>query len=184
MTAIPKTRHSLCLVGFMGAGKSTVGRILGGRLGWAFYDLDTIIETQEQTAVANIFAQSGEPRFRELERAALTGLLKDLRGHAVVALGGGAFAQPEIRKILETYGARTVLLNAPIDELRRRCSESGGQRPLAVDAERFSRLFESRREAYGLADFRVETGGKTVEEVVAEIEQSIDGIIPNVEVRQ
>lgn len=184
MTTAPTTRHSLFLVGFMGAGKSTVGRILAGRLGWAFYDLDTIIEAREQTTIANIFAQSGEPRFRELERAALTGLLKDLSSSAVVALGGGAFVQAENRKILEEHGARTVWLNAPIDELRRRCSESGGQRPLAVDVDRFAQLFESRREAYSLADFAVETAGKGIEEVACEIEQCMDWIIPNVEVRQ
>lgn len=168
----------------MGAGKSTVGRILAQKLGWAFYDLDTIIEAREQTTIANIFAQSGEPKFRELERMALTGLLKDLSHHVVIALGGGAFAQLENRKILESHGARTVWLNAPIDELRRRCSESGSQRPLAVDPDRFAQLFESRREAYGLADFHIETGGKTVEEVASEIEQSIDCIISNVEVKQ
>ena len=183
-TTTSTTRHSLFLVGFMGAGKSTVGRILADRLGWAFYDLDTIIEAHEQNTIANIFADAGEPKFRELERVALSVLLKDLQNHAVVALGGGAFAQPENRKILEMHGARTVLLNAPIDELRRRCSEGGGQRPLAVDANRFAQLFESRREAYGLADFRVETGGKTVEEVASEIEQYIDCTIQNVEVRQ
>ncbi len=180
MTVIPTIRHSIFLVGFMGAGKSTVGRVLAARLGWTFYDLDTIIEAREQKTVANIFAQSGEERFRELERAALAGLLTDLREHAVVALGGGAFAQPENRKILEMHGARTVFLNAPIEELRRRCCETGSQRPLAGDTDRFTRLFEDRREAYGLADFRVETGGKTVEEVASEIEC----IIQNVEVRQ
>jgi len=180
MPGSPTTRHSIFLVGFMGAGKSTVGRMLAERLGWEFYDLDTIIEAREQKTVANIFAQSGEARFRELERAALIALLSDLREHTVVALGGGAFAQPENRKILERHGARTVFLNAPIEELRRRCSETGSQRPLAVDAGRFTRLFESRREAYGLADFRVETGGKTVDEVASEIEC----IIQNVEVRQ
>ena len=59
------------LIGFMCSGKSTVGRILAQRLAWAFYDLDMIIEAQEQMSVATIFATAGEPRFRELERAAL-----------------------------------------------------------------------------------------------------------------
>jgi shikimate kinase len=191
MTGTPPTRHRIFLVGFMGAGKSTVGRILAQRLGWAFYDLDMIIEAREQTTVANIFAKSGEPKFRELEMVALAGLLEnELRNtNAVVGLGGGAFAQPENRKLLQLHGARTVLLNAPIEELRRRCHESGSQRPLAVDAARFEQLFESRRDAYRLADFHVETGGKTVEDVVAEIERwisstEIDRKIQKLEVRQ
>jgi shikimate kinase len=178
-------------VGFMGAGKSTVGRLLAQRLGWAFYDLDMIIEAREQTTVANIFAQAGEPKFRELERAALVRLLENQLQHmnAVVALGGGAFAQPENRKVLQLHGARTVLLNAPIEELRRRCNESGSQRPLAADAARFEQLFESRRDAYQLADFQVETGGKAVEDVVIDIERwvsstEIDGRIQKLEVRQ
>jgi shikimate kinase len=157
----------------MGAGKSTVGRILAQRLGWAFYDLDLIIEARQQASVANIFAAAGEARFRELEKAALADLLeKELQqADAVVALGGGTFAQTENRKILQIFGARTVLLNAPLEELRKRCNESGSQRPLALEVARFEQLFESRRDVYSLADFQVETGGKAVEDVVAEIEQ-------------
>src|SRR5438552_2806057 len=149
MTGAPPTRWSVFLVGFMGAGKSTVGRILAQRLGWAFYDLDMIIEAREQASVATIFATAGEPRFRELERAALSGLLQNemRQADAVVALGGGAFAQVENRKILQLHGARTVLLNAPIEELRRRCAESGSQRPLAQDVAQFEQLFKSRQDA-------------------------------------
>ena len=156
----------------MGAGKSTVGRILAARLGWAFYDLDLVIEARERASVPDLFAAAGEARFREVERAALAHLLEtDLRRtDSVVALGGGTFAQTENRKILERFAATTVLLNAPLEELRRRCSEGGSQRPLAQEAARFAQLFESRRGAYNLADFQVETGGKAVEEVVAEIE--------------
>jgi shikimate kinase len=173
MSGASPTRHSIFLIGFMGAGKSTVGRILAQRLGWAFYDLDLIIEAREQASVANIFAAAGEARFRELEKAALADLLeKELqRADAVVALGGGTFAQMENRKILQIFGARTVLLNAPLEELRRRCNEAGSQRPLALEVARFEQLFESRRDVYSLADFQVETGGKAVEDVVAEIEQ-------------
>lgn len=164
------------MVGFMGAGKSTVGRILASRLGWAFYDLDLVIEEREGTSVANLFAAAGEARFRELERVALANLLEnELRqSDSVVALGGGTFAQAENRKILERFAAMTVLLNAPLEELRRRCNESGGQRPLAREGAQFEQLFESRRVAYNLAGFQVETGGKAVEDVVAEIERWVN----------
>ncbi len=173
MTGPAPTRRSVFLIGFMGAGKSTVGRILAQRLGWKFYDLDLVIEAQEHTSVADIFATHGEVRFRALETVALADLLeKELRlSDAVVALGGGAFAQSENRKILQLFGARTVLLSAPLEELRRRCNESGTQRPLASDPARFEQLFEGRRDAYDQSDFRVETGGKPVEDVVAQIER-------------
>src|SRR5438552_1872746 len=166
MSGASPTRRSVFLIGFMGAGKSTVGRILAQRLGWAFYDLDLIIEAREQASVASIFAAAGEARFRELEKAALADLLeKELRrADSVVALGGGTFAQAENRKILQIFGARTVLLSAPLEELRRRCNESDSQRPLAQEAARFEQLLESRRGAYNLADFRVETGDKAVED--------------------
>ncbi|HXB22956.1 MAG TPA: shikimate kinase [Candidatus Solibacter sp.] len=175
MTGSSPTRRSVFLVGFMGAGKSTVGQALASRLGWAFYDLDLIIEERERTSVADLFAAAGEAGFRELERVALADLLEnELRqADSVVALGGGTFAQAENRKILRRFEAMTVLLNAPLEELRRRCNESGGQRPLAREGAQFEQLFESRRGAYNLADFQVETGGKAVEDVVAEIEQWI-----------
>ena len=191
MTGPSPTRRSVFLIGFMGAGKSTVGRLLAQRLGWPFYDLDSVIEAREQIGVADIFAASGEARFRELERTALSDLLKNELRHtdSVVALGGGAFAQTENRKILQFFSARTVLLNAPIEELRRRCNESGNQRPLAKEFKRFEQLFENRRDAYNLADFQVETGGKAVEDVVTEIAQwvnaaKVDRQVQKLEVRQ
>jgi len=149
--------------------------MLAQRLGWAFYDLDLVIEAREQTSVTELFAAAGEAKFRELERTALEDLLENELGHveAVVALGGGTFIQVENRKILQHFEASTVLLNAPLEELRRRCNESGNQRPLAQDG-RFEQLFESRRAAYNLADFQVETGSKSVEEVVTEIERWVN----------
>jgi shikimate kinase len=175
----------------MGAGKSTAGRALATRMGWAFYDLDQVVEAREKMSVTNIFATSGEARFRQLETEALISLLENelRRSDSVVALGGGTFVQAENRKILQLYDARTVLLNAPLEEMRRRCNESGVQRPLAQDAAKFEQLFASRRDTYNLTDFRVETAGKTVDDVASEIEQWLgarptDRGVQKLEVRQ
>jgi shikimate kinase len=161
------------LIGFMGAGKTSVGRALAERMGWQFCDLDQVIESRERKTVAQIFAGHGEAGFREIETEALMDLLQDpLRARdLVVALGGGTFAQPRNRQALERAGAVTVLLDAPLEELRRRCSADGTARPLALDYSRFTTLFEERQPAYRLASVSVNTMNKTVDEVTAEIEE-------------
>ena len=86
--------RAVVLVGFMGAGKSSVGAALGRRLGWPFEDLDERIQAREQRSIEQIFRLSGEPAFRQLEHAALNSLIAELDASAkVVAVGGGAFAQ-------------------------------------------------------------------------------------------
>ena len=171
MTGLQPQRR-VFLIGFMGAGKTTVGKVLAQRLGWKFYDLDQLIETREQRSIASIFAESGENAFRTIESAVLNELLRrELEDGVVVALGGGAFVQPHNRAALQRAGALTVLLSAPVEELARRCEAAGDMRPLAGDRTKFEQLFASRQEAYSLAQFRVETAGKPVQQVVEEIER-------------
>jgi shikimate kinase len=172
----------LFLIGFMGAGKTSVGRVLASRLGWNFYDLDQAIENREGKTVAEIFAGQGEAGFRTAETAALEELLQDAsRPHdLVIALGGGAFVQPQNREVLQRAGAITVLLEAPLEELLRRCNADATIRPLARDASQFAELFEVRRAAYGLAKHRVNTLGKSVEDVAAEIERILTAAMPEV----
>jgi shikimate kinase len=121
------------LIGFMGAGKTTVGRALASRLRWDFCDLDEVIEQREDQSIAQIFAACGEAGFRRIESAALRDLLQDTpaAGDLVLALGGGAFVQADNRAALEQAGAITVLLEAPLEELRRRCASERKARPLA-----------------------------------------------------
>jgi shikimate kinase len=157
------------LIGFMGAGKTTVGKALAKRLGWSFRDLDEVIEAREQKTAAAVFAAAGEEGFRDIESAALWELLASTSGNCVVALGGGTFVQPGNRIALQQAGAITVWLEAPLDELKRRCKADGVTRPLALDETRLEQLFESRRGAYSLAQFRAETSGKTAEEVATGI---------------
>jgi shikimate kinase len=107
-----------------------------------------------------------------MESAALTALLQDQQASSdlVLALGGGAFVQKQNREALNTAGAITVLLEAPLEELRRRCQAEQKARPLAKHDARFNELFAARRADYALARFTVQTLGKPVEQVTAEIE--------------
>jgi shikimate kinase len=161
------------LIGFMGAGKTTVGQALARRLGWKFHDLDDVIEQREGRSVAAIFAESGEPEFRRAERAALATLLQggDQADHLVIALGGGTFVAEENRAAIERAAGTTILLEAPLEELRRRCASEDRVRPLAKQEARFAELFAARRQAYEQTQFRVETLGRDIEQVAQEIEK-------------
>ncbi|HEY6254113.1 MAG TPA: shikimate kinase, partial [Candidatus Angelobacter sp.] len=128
----PKQRRRVFLIGFMGAGKTSVGKVLARRLGWKFHDLDDLIESREQRSIAAIFNDVGESGFRRIETDVLMALLEQSRmdSSSIVALGGGAFVQPENREALERAGVITVLLSAPLEELQRRCQDGSDVRPL------------------------------------------------------
>src|SRR5215467_6023202 len=130
-------KRCVVLIGFMGAGKTTVGRALAKRLRCPFLDLDDVIQQREGTSIAGTFASSGEAGFRRMESAALNATLAGQEGDLVLSLGGGAFVQKENRAALERAGAVTVLLEAPLEELRRRCDREGKARPLAQEPEKF-----------------------------------------------
>jgi shikimate kinase len=160
------------LVGFMGSGKSTVGKELARRLAWDFVDLDTRIEAIERQTVPEIFRQRGESTFRAAETKALQNLLaSSLQRDSVIALGGGAFVQEANRELLRNHP--TVFLDAPAEELWRRCQEDENERPLRQDPDQFSRLFADRLPFYRQASMVVGTNGKPVDEVCHEIERAL-----------
>ena len=163
--------RAVFLVGFMGAGKTSVGRALSRRLGWRFEDLDDRIQTREGRTIPEIFRESGEAGFRQAERAALAELLEqDKNGLPLIAaLGGGAFAQAEIAALLSKSGTMTVFLDASPDELWRRCGTDVVERPLRREEVEFRRLYELRRPRYLQATIRVETSGRAIAEIVHEI---------------
>ncbi len=166
--------RAVVLVGFMGAGKSSVGAALGRRLGWPFEDLDDRIQDREQRSIQEIFRQSGEAAFRQLEHAALASLIAELGASPrVVAVGGGAFAQTNNAKLLEEAGLSTVFLDAPVEELFRRCRQQQVDRPLRGDLEEFRRLYEARRPRYLKAGLCIDTAGKDVDRVAAEVMGSL-----------
>jgi shikimate kinase len=155
------------LVGFMGAGKSTLARALAARLGWRAEDVDARIEAAEGRSVAEIFRERGEPYFRALERSTVVSLLP-LR-HVVVATGGGTFADAETRALVLADGY-VIWLDAPLDLVLARVP-GDGRRPLAADREAFTRLFEARRAVYQLAHWRLPCGPGHVE---ARVERVLD----------
>ena len=119
-----ESNRRVFLIGFMGAGKTSVGQVLARKLGWGFTDLDRLIEAREQKTVAEIFAALGEAGFRAAESAVLTELLEEggSPNDLVIALGGGTFAQAANRDALLKANAMTILLEAPLHELQRRCA--------------------------------------------------------------
>jgi len=147
-----KRTPGIYLVGFMGSGKSTVGRSLAHRLGWSFFDIDAEIERAEGVPVAEIFSARGEPEFRRIEEETVGQHVRWVeRGRpAVVALGGGAFAIPAIRQLVRDHGV-TVWLDCPFETVARRVALDPS-RPLARDPEQFQELYLARREFYSLAD--------------------------------
>jgi shikimate kinase len=150
-----KCTPGIYVVGFMASGKSTVGRLLAQRLGWSFVDTDEEIEAAEGTAIAEIFETCGEAEFRRIETAIIHHHVYRIgQGKpAVVALGGGAFAEPANRALLENNGV-TVWLDCPFELVERRVALAS-HRPLARDPRQFAMLYHARREAYALAHVRV-----------------------------
>lgn len=152
----------------MGAGKTTVGKLLADTLHFQFLDLDDQLSRRFHRTIQQIFEEFGEPAFREMERQTLREQVAMLNFNLVLAVGGGAFVQPDNAALLRQQGFTSVWLDAPIEELRRRCAPTE-QRPLARDANQFRQLYEARRAGYMAADLLVDTSGKTPEQVASEV---------------
>ena len=159
----------LYLVGFMGAGKTSVARALGRRMGWRVEDIDHRIEAREHQRVAEIFARQGEPYFRNIERAVLQDLLS--QRHAIVATGGGTFVDPENRAAMLSDGA-VAWLDVPLDRVIERVP-ADGRRPLAADRVQMEQLYARRRAAYSQAHVRIDAS-RPLPEIVERILEWID----------
>jgi len=168
----------VCLAGFMGCGKTTVGRLLAQQLGWRFVDLDERIEQQAGLSIAEIFERLGESAFRKLENVELARALGEAASAAipaVLALGGGTFAQPENLEIMSVACGRqsavrtgyVVWLDCPVEQLLSRCVMME-DRPMFRDESSFRKLYDERIPFYRQADLRVE-GADAPRQVVERI---------------
>jgi shikimate kinase len=160
----------LFLVGFMGSGKTTVGRLLAQRMAWKFFDLDQLIEQAEGATISEIFARAGEPAFRRREQDLLRRIAQEFpsSGGRIVALGGGTIAQPGNLELLQKAQAITIWLKCPVEQLLMRVALMPN-RPLFRDEASFRKLYEERLPYYQQAAYTVESGLGDPSEVVQQI---------------
>jgi len=155
--------RAIYLVGFMAAGKSTVGRVLADDLGWEFADTDALVESARGKTVETIFRTEGEGSFREAEWQALLSLAE--RRSLVVATGGGLFLGVPHRAFIRRHGV-SCWLDVPLETALARAREPSSRPLLALgDALERRAFFERRRAAYALADVHVDASSGSVPEV-------------------
>ena len=158
---------NIALYGFMGVGKTTIGRILAEKLGYDFIDVDTEIERETGKSINEIFQLHGEAYFRKLESEIIRELSN--KDRLVIACGGGAVTNTENAETLQK-SSKMIYLSASIDEIVDR-TKGESTRPLlnvANPVEAASELYENRKPIYvRYADLEVDTTDKTIEEVVA-----------------
>jgi shikimate kinase len=164
--------RNVILVGFMGTGKSTIGKLLAGRLGWSFADLDEYIEKEQKTAIRDLFRVHGEPHFRALESKALRKLLEKKK--KVLASGGGAVLAEENRVCMLEHGLVIALTAAP-DCIIGRVSRDQNRPLLEGDLqERVHTLLEQRKHAYEFAHLTIDTTDLSAVQIVDQIIKSLE----------
>ena len=150
-------RHNIVLIGFMGSGKSSIGRLIAGRLGFQFVDMDAVIVERAGMPITEIFAQHGEPHFRELETASLESMTA--RDRCVISTGGGVVVRERNRALLRELGF-VVWLTASEEAIFERVSRNT-RRPLLQTEnprETVTKLLASREAAYAeTAQFTLDT---------------------------
>jgi shikimate kinase len=166
-----EAKRNIALVGMMGSGKSTVGRLLAERLGWRLIDTDERIVAAAGRSIADIFEQDGEPAFRDMETRAV---LEATAGkHAVLALGGGAILRPENREAIWA-ACWVVWLSASPEEHFARVSKSE-RRPLleshADPVAAARRILHAREPLYALAHWKEDTTGRAPDEIAESLER-------------
>lgn len=159
-------KKNVALTGFMGTGKSTVGKKLAAELGWSFIDTDAEIEKSFDRTIPAIFKTEGESAFRAAERAVIRSLAE--REHCVISTGGGTILDEQNREVLSGL-AYIVALHAPLGTLLKRIGNNEDRPLLQKPVREIEALWESRRPFYGQADYSVDTADKSVDEIKDEI---------------
>ncbi|MGC8868274.1 MAG: shikimate kinase [Sulfurihydrogenibium sp.] len=157
---------NIYLVGFMGSGKSTVGKILAEKTGRNFIDIDRLIEEREGRKIKEIFEKEGENYFRQLEKKYLEDIL-NTKGY-VISTGGGLGANPENMKKMKENGI-VIWLDITLNTVLERCKNDEERPLLNQPIEKIKQLFEERKKVYGLAPYRVNVEKKTPVQIVEEI---------------
>ncbi len=163
---------NIYLVGFMGTGKTSVGRVLAEQKKWNFVDLDELIELQQQRRIVDIFAKYGEAYFRKIEKKALKQVAT--QDKFVVACGGGIVLDPQNIKLMKKTGT-VVCLSANCETILKRVSSST-QRPIlnvAKPRERIEHLLKMRAPYYAQAHAIIDTTGVSVKQVAAKISRKL-----------
>jgi shikimate kinase len=166
--SVPRPIRNLALIGFMGTGKSSVGRLAGDALHFTFLDTDQVIEAWAGKAITDIFQQDGEPAFREWERKLVEDLTR--RTKTVIATGGGLPANEANLASLKTH-ALVVCLWASPETIFERVRDHG-HRPLLQGADPLGQirgLLAAREHFYRQADVLVNTEMRSVREVAAQV---------------
>jgi len=160
--------HNLALVGFMGTGKSSVGRIVAHQLNFAFVDTDQLIEARTNKSISSIFAEQGEPAFREYEGKVVRELAS--QRHLVIAAGGGLVVEVMNLASLRQHALVVCLWASPETIWQRVCNQT--HRPLLQDPDppgKIQRLLAERKPAYMQADILVNTEQRSVREVAQHV---------------
>jgi shikimate kinase len=164
-----KQTPGIFLVGFMGCGKSTLGELLADHVGWPFADLDRDIEAQQNSTILSLFETLGEPAFRRIESGALLERVRKVKigMPLVLALGGGAYVQPENAELVDSSGI-SIWLDTPFEKIEARVRRSS-HRPLSADPVLFRELYMMRREAYARAAYQVQVTSDDPQTTLAQI---------------
>lgn len=173
MTQNNKNYKNIFLLGFMGAGKSTVGTILAEKIGYSYRDADKFIETRAGATITQIFADHGEKYFRDLESESME-FLSTQQGQ-VIATGGGVIQRDRNWDAMKSGGI-TIYLQAPIEVIWERIKDSKDRPLLQVEnpLETASDLLKKRTPLYEKADLVVDTSELSLEEVAEEIIRTIN----------
>jgi shikimate kinase len=162
----------IVLTGFMGSGKSTVGRLLAQRLGWTFIDLDDVIEAEAGATIAELFARHGEPAFRTLEHETIARLAAG--DGLILALGGGAIEHATTRSLL-IGGSGTLLVHLEVElaTTLARCSGTEHIRPVFADQANLAARYQRRLPLYRTAHVSISVDALTPDEVVEAILRAV-----------
>lgn len=165
----------IILIGYMGAGKSTVGKLLARQQKLSFYDTDAMIEKEQNCTISEIFAKEGEQAFRDMETALIRRLIAEGMADAVLSVGGGLPVREENRALLKELGT-VVYLMADKETVVKRVQGSNN-RPLLQGenlAEKVERMLAERDPLYrAAADLLIDTNGKQIERIAKEITQAV-----------